>query len=107
MSGVDVLGRPGPDGPSLFVLYTGGTFGMAPGGDGSLVPLDLRELGVHVPAIRQLPLALTVATFPDPIFVVVERRVAVPMLDLALLRNRSLVGSTIAILIGAGAPSMR
>ena len=35
-------------------------------------------------------------------FVAVERRVAVPMLDLALLRNRILVGSTLAILIGAG-----
>ena len=35
-------------------------------------------------------------------FVAVERRVAVPMLDLALLRNRVLVASTIAILIGAG-----
>ena len=35
-------------------------------------------------------------------FVVVERRVAVPMLDLGLLRNRVLVGSTVAILIGAG-----
>ena len=34
-------------------------------------------------------------------FVAVERRVAVPLLDLALLRNRVLVGSTIAILIGA------
>ena len=36
------------------------------------------------------------------LFVVVERRVAVPLVDLALLRNRVLVGSTIAILIGAG-----
>ena len=35
-------------------------------------------------------------------FVAVENRVAVPMLDLALLRNRVLVGSTVAILIGAG-----
>lgn len=35
-------------------------------------------------------------------FVAVERRVAVPMLDLRLLRNRILVGATIAILIGAG-----
>jgi L-asparaginase len=51
----------------VFVLYTGGTFGMARGADGSLVPLDLRELGVHLPIIRQLPLALTVATFSDPI----------------------------------------
>lgn len=35
-------------------------------------------------------------------FVVVEKRVPVPLLDLALLRNRVLVGSTVAILIGAG-----
>ena len=35
--------------------------------DGSLVPLDLRELGVHLPFLRRLPLALTVATFVDPI----------------------------------------
>ena len=34
-------------------------------------------------------------------FIAVEGRVAVPLLDLALLRNRVLVGSTIAILIGA------
>jgi EmrB/QacA subfamily drug resistance transporter len=36
------------------------------------------------------------------LFVVAEKRVAVPLLDLALLRNRILVGSTLAILIGAG-----
>ncbi|WP_028642334.1 MFS transporter [Nocardioides sp. URHA0020] len=35
-------------------------------------------------------------------FVAVERRVAQPLLDLGLLRNRVLVGSTVAILIGAG-----
>ena len=35
-------------------------------------------------------------------FVAVERRVAVPMLDLAVLRNRVLVAATVAILIGAG-----
>lgn len=67
MSGVEVVGQIGGDGPRLFVLYTGGTFGMAPGADGALVPLDLRELGVHLPVIRRLPVALTVATFPEPI----------------------------------------
>ena len=67
MTAVEVLGRIGPEGPSLFVLYTGGTFGMAPGADGTLVPLDLRELGAHLPVIRQLPVALTLATFPKPI----------------------------------------
>ena len=35
-------------------------------------------------------------------FVTVERRVQAPLLDLGLLRNRILVGATIAILIGAG-----
>jgi MFS family permease len=35
-------------------------------------------------------------------FVKVEQRVPIPLLDLALLRNRILVGSTICILIGAG-----
>ncbi len=35
-------------------------------------------------------------------FVTVEHRVKAPLLDLGLLRNRILVGSTIAILIGAG-----
>lgn len=35
-------------------------------------------------------------------FIRVEQRVRVPLLDLALLRNRVLVGSTIAILIAAG-----
>ena len=36
------------------------------------------------------------------LFVVVERRVAAPLVDLALLRNRVLVGATLAILIVAG-----
>ena len=36
------------------------------------------------------------------LFVKTEQRVSVPLLDLALLRNRILVGSTLAILIGAG-----
>jgi EmrB/QacA subfamily drug resistance transporter len=35
-------------------------------------------------------------------FVAVERRSAAPMLDLQMLRNRVLIGATIAILIGAG-----
>jgi L-asparaginase len=67
MSDVEVLGRIGPDGPALFVLYTGGTFGMGPDATGSLVPLDLREIRDHLPFLRRLPLALTVATFVDPI----------------------------------------
>ncbi|KQS99716.1 MFS transporter [Cellulomonas sp. Leaf395] len=45
---------------------------------------------------------LAVAVAAGVGFVAVERRVAVPMLDLTILRNRILVGSTLAILIGAG-----
>jgi L-asparaginase len=67
MGDVDVLGRIGPNGPGLFVLYTGGTIGMGPGPDGALVPLDLRELGVHLPFVHRLPIGLTVATLTQPI----------------------------------------
>ena len=46
--------------------------------------------------------SLALAVVACVAFVAVERRVAVPLLDLRLLRNRVLVGSTVAILIGAG-----
>jgi len=64
---VDILGRIGPEGPTLLVLYTGGTIGMAPGPDGALVPLDLRELGVHLPFVHRLPIGLTVASVAQPL----------------------------------------
>lgn len=47
-------------------------------------------------------LCAVVAVLSGVAFVVVERRVAVPLLDLALLRNLVLVVSTVAILIGSG-----
>ena len=37
-----------------------------PGPDGALVPIDLRELGVHMPFVHRLPIGLTVATFATP-----------------------------------------
>ncbi len=67
MNGVEVRGRLGPDGPQVLVLYTGGTIGMGPGPDGALVPLDLRELGAHLPFLQRLPVGLTVATFTTPL----------------------------------------
>jgi L-asparaginase len=67
MADVETLGRIGPEGPELLVLYTGGTIGMGPGTDGSLVPLDLRQLGVHLPFLSRLPIGLTIATFSNPI----------------------------------------
>ncbi|GAA3711342.1 MFS transporter [Terrabacter ginsenosidimutans] len=67
--------------PLILVLSKGGTWGWASAA--SLVCIAIGVLSGFA-------------------FVAVERRVAVPMLDLALLRNRILVGSTVAILIGAG-----
>jgi EmrB/QacA subfamily drug resistance transporter len=84
-------------------------------------PRSIDYLGTFLVALTLVPLILGVSKsgdwgwFSAPtlgcflvglvagyLFVVVEKRVAVPLLDLALLRNRVLVGTTIAILIGAG-----
>ena len=65
--GIEILGRIGPEGPGVLVLYTGGTIGMGHGADGSLEPLDLRELRDHLPFIQRLPISLTIATFANPI----------------------------------------
>jgi L-asparaginase len=40
---------------------------MGPGPDGSLVPLDLRQLGVHLPFLSRLPIGLTITTLAHPI----------------------------------------
>lgn len=53
-----------------------------------------------VSAATLLCLAVTVAAAVG--FVVVEQRVRAPLVDLRMLRNAVLVGSTIAILIGSG-----
>lgn len=45
---------------------------------------------------------LAVTVLAGYLFVLVEKRVAVPLVHLEVLRNRVLVGSTLAILIGAG-----
>jgi L-asparaginase len=67
VAAVEVLGRIGPEGPGVLVLYTGGTIGMAPGPDGALVQVDLRDLGEHMPFVHRLPIGLTLATFTTPI----------------------------------------
>jgi MFS family permease len=46
--------------------------------------------------------SLAVSVIGAVLFVVVERRAAAPLVDLALLRNKVLVGATLAILIVAG-----
>ena len=68
MNDVEVLSRIGPQGgSSVLLLYTGGTIGMGYDADGVLVPLDLRDLVVHVPFLKRLPIGLTLATFSRPI----------------------------------------
>jgi EmrB/QacA subfamily drug resistance transporter len=84
-------------------------------------PRSIDYLGTVLIAVTLMPLILgmsksgdwglisvpTLACFAITViagyaFIQAERRVQAPLLDLALLRNRTLVGSTIAILIGAG-----
>lgn len=64
---MEVIGRVGPEGPALLVLYTGGTIGMIAAPDGELVPLDLRELTAYVPIVHELPIGLTIATLTEPV----------------------------------------
>jgi EmrB/QacA subfamily drug resistance transporter len=63
--------------------------GLSKGGDWGWVSLPIL-------------LCLLVCVAAAVAFVKVEQRVALPLLDLKLLRNRILVGATIAILIGSG-----
>ena len=67
--------------PLILALSEGQRLGLAVGGDPGLLSL--------VGRMRLL-------------FVAVEGKVTAPLVDLDLLRNRVLVGATIAILIGAG-----
>ncbi len=68
--------------PIIFGLTEGSTWGW----------LSVKTIGCFLLSIA--------AAFA---FVAVERRVKSPLIDLALLRNKALVGSTVAILVGAGA----
>ncbi|WP_394553786.1 MFS transporter [Agromyces sp. MMS24-JH15] len=67
--------------PLIFALTNGSTWGWA----------SIQTLGC---------LAVTVLATIG--FVLVERRVTAPLLDLALLRNKVLVGATLSILLGSG-----
>lgn len=49
------------------LIYTGGTFGMVHGADGSLVPFDFSLILEHLPTLRNLKLDITVVSFDDPI----------------------------------------
>ncbi len=51
----------------LLILYTGGTVGMVAGPDGALAPLDFRDLPQYLPALKNLPIRLTLAAFEEPI----------------------------------------
>jgi MFS family permease len=87
-----------PDRPQS--IDTGGMLLVA----GTLVPLVLAlSLGTDWGWTSAKTLGCLAAGIACAIgFVAVERRVTAPLIDLNLLRNKVLVGSTIAILIGAG-----
>lgn len=51
----------------VMIIYTGGTFGMVRGADGTLTPFDFNHILDHLPILRQLMLELTVVSFAQPI----------------------------------------
>lgn len=51
----------------VMIIYTGGTFGMVRGADGTLTPFDFNHILDHLPILRQLMLELTVVSFARPI----------------------------------------
>lgn len=51
----------------LFIIYTGGTFGMTYTADGALVPFDFESILEHLPVVRNMGLSFTVRSFARPI----------------------------------------
>src|SRR5690554_3043839 len=52
---------------SVLVIYTGGTFGMAFDGSGTLVPFDFSRILGYLPPLKHLALELNVVSFETPI----------------------------------------
>lgn len=51
----------------LFIIYTGGTFGMTYTTDGVLVPFDFEGILEHLPVVRNMGLSFSVSSFQKPI----------------------------------------
>ncbi len=51
----------------LYIIYTGGTFGMTYTADGVLVPFDFESILEHLPVVRNMGLSFSVRSFQKPI----------------------------------------
>jgi L-asparaginase len=51
----------------LFIIYTGGTFGMTYTTEGVLVPFDFESILEHLPVVRNMGLSFSVSSFQKPI----------------------------------------
>lgn len=51
----------------LFIIYTGGTFGMTYNADGVLVPFDFEAILEHLPVVRNMGLSFSVCSLEKPI----------------------------------------
>lgn len=52
---------------AILIIYTGGTFGMIPDEDGSLIPFDFSQILDNIPDLRRFDLRITVISFVEPI----------------------------------------
>jgi hypothetical protein len=78
-----------PDGP-----VRRGRFDVA-----GLVTFTIAATALTLAVIRSTPSLYVVSAVTLAVFVLIERRSAVPMIDLALLRNRTFTGVLIAALL--------
>ncbi len=61
------IASPNPPKANILLIYTGGTFGMEKGIDGSLIPFDFNKVLESIPVIKSFDLHITVVAFDKPI----------------------------------------
>ena len=61
------IASPNPPKANILLIYTGGTFGMEKGVDGTLIPFDFNKVLESIPVIRTFDLHITVVAFDEPI----------------------------------------
>ncbi len=61
------IASPNPPKANILLIYTGGTFGMEKGIDGSLIPFDFNKVLENIPVIKSFDLHITVVAFDKPI----------------------------------------
>ncbi|MCF6360736.1 MAG: asparaginase [Cyclobacteriaceae bacterium] len=52
---------------NILLIYTGGTFGMEKGKDGTLIPFDFNKVLENIPVIKSFDLHISVIAFDEPI----------------------------------------